>query len=129
MSYELFLTLPQKLSLNQYHTLHYYKLNNVKREFYKEVQFAERRGMLEQPPYHVHYHFYLWGAQMDVSNLMGMIKPIEDGMVKCGLLEDDNHTIIKKITITQERAPSKKKVSYCKVTLEHYGEQTTETHS
>lgn len=120
MEYKLTVTLPQKFSLNQYERMFYLKRNTVKHEFYEAVKFATREGMLTTPPYDIHYHFMLWGAKMDLSNLMGMIKPLEDGMVRCGILEDDNHNIVQRLTITEERAPEssiRNKRSYCIITI------------
>lgn len=115
--------IPYKLSLNKYHTLHYYKLNQIKHHFYDEVRVAKRTGLMPKPPYDTHYHFILHGSQMDTTNLVGMVKPIEDGLWKNGLIEDDTHTIVKGVSITQEHAPSADdKINRCILTIKHYGE-------
>ena len=117
--------LPRKLSLNQYHTLHHQKLYQIKYDFYQEVQVARRAGRLPEPPFDTHYHFLLWGAAMDQTNLIGMVKPLEDGMVKCGIIPDDNHHIVKSVKTTQEKATdkfAKKKISRCIITITHHGE-------
>ena len=120
--YKLHVTLPQKLSLNQYHTYHYQKLNQIKHQFYTEVQFAKKTGVLPNPPYDSHYHFQLYGALMDITNLVGMVKPLEDGLVRNGIIPDDNKDIIKTVRITQEHTTEpKKKISYCIITLTHHG--------
>jgi hypothetical protein len=120
MAYKITVILPEKLSMNKYHTMHYMKLYQMKNHFYEAVKYADREGYLDRPPYEVHYHFRIWGAQMDLSNLMGMVKPLEDGLVKCGVFEDDNPGIIAKMTITEEKAPEssiKNKRSYCQITI------------
>jgi len=132
MTYTLEVVLPQKLSLNQYSTYHHFKLAKVKREFYEAVWAAERSGYMPEPPVKCHYHFRLWGARMDLTNLFGMVKPLEDGIVKEGLLEDDNPDIVKELTLSLERAPEsskRTKRSYCTITITPYGKQETETHS
>lgn len=120
MAYKLQVTLPQKFSLNQYERMFYIKRNEVKHHFYEAVKYADREGILTTPPYDVHYHFLIWGAKMDLSNLMGMVKPLEDGLVLCGILPDDNPDVVKSMLLTEEKAPEsskKSKLSYCEITI------------
>lgn len=114
-----------KFSLNQYERMFYLKRNTVKQEFYEAVKFSDREGYLDKAPYDVHYHFLIWGAKMDLSNLMGMVKPLEDGLVHCGVFEDDNPDIIKRMILTEEKAPEssiKNKRSYCIITIKPHHE-------
>lgn len=131
MRYELWVVLPEKLSLNKYHYYHYHKLHNIKQRFYEEVAYSEKTGYLPKPPYKCDYHFYIWGARMDITNLFGMVKPLEDGLVRNGIIEDDNPNIVAEITVRQEQAPEsskKTKLSYCRITITPYGKQETEAH-
>ena len=118
-------TLPLKFSLNQYERAFYIKRNQIKQQFYLAVRTAKREGTLSNPPYAVQYHFLMWGFKLDVSNLMGMVKPLEDGLVRCGILEDDNINIVKSLTLTEETAPEsskKTKLSYCIITIKPHSE-------
>jgi len=124
--YTIDVIVPNKLSLNKYHTLHHQKLHAIKYEFYQEVLVAPKKGVRPRPPYYTHYHFILWGAQLDQTNLVGMVKPLEDGLVKCGVLIDDSPEYVKSVTVTQEKATdkaAKKKINRCIITITH-GEQT-----
>ena len=127
MEYKITVTLPQKFSLNQYERMFYIKRNEVKHHFYEAVKFSDREGYLPKPPFDVHYHFYIWGAKMDLSNLMGMVKPLEDGLVLCGVFPDDNPDVVKKLTLTESKAPEssiKNKLSYCLITITPHNEAT-----
>lgn len=125
MEYKITVTLPQKFSMNQYERMYHYKRYAVKQEFYEAVKYADREGYLDKPPYDVHYHFLIWGAKMDLSNLMGMVKPLEDGLVHSGVFEDDNPDIIKRMILTEAKAPEssiKNKRSYCVITITRHNE-------
>lgn len=125
MEYKLLIELPLKFSLNKYERTFWVKRNEIKKQFYWAVKTAQRDGYMPKPPFEVHYHFMLWGAKMDLSNLMGMVKPLEDGLVLNKLFEDDNPDIIRKITLTESRAPEaskRTKTSYCLITIKHSSE-------
>lgn len=50
---------------------------------------------------------YSIGPQMDFDNLVSTGKSTIDALVRCGILPDDNPTIIAERSYTQERAPDK----------------------
>ncbi len=53
-------------------------------------------------PASVSYHFRLNGSRLDVSNHAYMTKMVEDGLVACGVLPEDDQQHVSQITISSE---------------------------
>lgn len=79
--------------------------NQMKRKFMNIVINSVRKGLGRQkvtnPPVIIHYKFYepSKGQKRDVMNIFSVVdKFVEDALVKCGVLEDDNPKFVANTT-------------------------------
>jgi len=82
--------LPEKVSTNQiYAGIHWAKRKKLVDLFHKA--FLEHRKLkVEHYPVDINYIFTFKTKPLDTTNCTYMVKCLEDGMVKNGILEDDN---------------------------------------
>lgn len=99
---------PEKLSLNKiYAGVHWQKRQEYTDEWHLAVQVSKPKRSTVYVggfPADCHYHFRLPGMKMDISNHAFMVKLIEDGLVRCGVLPDDTQKTVASITITAEQS-------------------------
>jgi len=104
---KLVIPIPEKISLNKiYAGIHYRVRNAQKDDYHFAVMSVNPPPYQGKFPVQVHYHFCLQGKPLDISNYSYMTKLIEDSLVACGVLPDDNPKYVRSITITAQ--PNKK---------------------
>lgn len=99
------------LSMNWYNTTHNFVIDPFKKLYHKlvaeQLEFASEDEQLKQ--YKTHYKLYIDKTNCDMMNVVSVIdKFFQDGLVKFGLIEDDNVTIYKKFSAECEILESKK---------------------
>lgn len=93
--------LPEKLSLNKlYSGVHWSKRKKMADEWHMVTLPFKRKLKPERLPTGVTYDFRLKGNLLDVSNLAGMVKLLEDSMVLNGILPDDSPKYVREITMS-----------------------------
>lgn len=102
---EINVTLPKKVSSNEYYRFHWGKKTELKARFYYAAKSAVEFLDFEVAhyPLHMRYTFYLKGRLLDATNLFSMVKMIEDGFVKAGFLRDDSSKYISYNTVGCKR--------------------------
>lgn len=58
---------------------------------------------MNEYPVEIHYVFYWKNKPLDCSNQAFLLKMIEDGLVRVGVLTNDSPTFVKKISMTVEK--------------------------
>ena len=99
------------LSMNWYNTTNNFVIDPFKKHYHKlvaeQLEFASEDEKLKQ--YKTHYKLYIDKTNCDMMNVISVIdKFFQDGLVKFGLVEDDNVTIYKKFSAECEILESKK---------------------
>ena len=99
------------LSMNWYNTTSNFVIDPYKKLYHKlvaeQLDFASDDKQLEQ--YKTHYKLYIDKTNCDMMNVVTVIdKFVMDGIVKFGLIKDDNVTIYKKLSAECEVLESKK---------------------
>ena len=103
---KLTIPIPEKVSLNKiYSGVHFSKRSGHKTAYQVAVRAAKPRPEAFAGPYpvHVHYHFRLAGPRLDISNHAYMLKMVEDGLVKCGVLPGDEPKYVGSYSVTGEK--------------------------
>lgn len=117
--YDLILPIYQKnkngkdflISMNWYNTTNNFVIDPYKKLYHKlvseQLDFASEDEKLKQ--YKTHYKLYIDKTNCDMMNVVSVIdKFFQDGLVKFGLVEDDNVNIYKKFSAECEILESKK---------------------
>lgn len=88
------------LNLNQYQNLHYLVRNKIKKYVYKLIIEKCRDQACPESPLHFIYTVYRpTKRKVDLLNIACIVdKLVSDGIVKAGLIPDDNVDYIKQIT-------------------------------
>lgn len=99
------------LSMNWYNTTNNFVIDPYKKLYHKlvadQLDFASEDEKIKQ--YKTHYKLYIDKENCDMMNVVSVIdKFFQDGLVKFGLVEDDNVTIYKKFSAECEVLESKK---------------------
>ena len=99
------------LSMNWYNTTNNFVIDPFKKHYHKlvaeQLDYASEDEKLKQ--YKTHYKLYIDKTNCDMMNVVSTIdKFFQDGLVKFGLVEDDNVTIYKKFSAECEILESKK---------------------
>lgn len=82
--------IPQKISSNAtYAGLHWAKRKKIA-DLYHQSLLPFRNMKVKEYPVDITYVFTFKGNPLDSSNTSLMGKLLEDGMVRCGILEDDD---------------------------------------
>ncbi len=103
---KLTIPIPEKISLNKiYAGIHFRQRSQHKDDYHFAVMSASPKPYTGDFPVHVHYHFKLHGNQLDISNHAYMQKMVEDGLVACGVIPDDNQKYVASFTPTSEKIP------------------------
>ena len=89
------------LSMNWYNTTNNFVIDPYKKLYHnlvsEQLEFASEDEKLKQ--YKTHYKLYIDKTNCDMMNVVSVIdKFFQDGLVKFGLVNDDNVTIYKKIS-------------------------------
>ena len=96
--------IPEKVSLNKiYAGIHFSQRKVHKDNYHLAVLASKPEPWTGDFPVHVHYHFKLRGNRLDISNHAYMQKMVEDGLVACGVLPDDDQKYVSGITVTAEQ--------------------------
>lgn len=96
--------IPEKISLNKiYAGIHFRQRSEHKDEYQYAVLSSNPKPYTGSFPVHVHYHFKLRGQRLDISNHAYMTKMVEDGLVACGVLPEDDQNYVSGITTTAEK--------------------------
>ncbi len=110
--------IPEKISLNKiYAGIHFRTRSRHKDAYRLAVQVMRPKPYTGPFPASCHYHFKLNGSRLDVSNHAYMVKMVEDGLVACGVLPDDDQKYIASIVVTTEYVPKGKGQNEVVVTL------------
>jgi len=110
--------IPKKISTNVYYRAHYMAKNSINNDFYNEVFAAvikQKIKPISNYPAKVSFVFFLHGRLLDWVNLSAMAKMIEDGLVKNGILENDDKRYISQGALSCEK--SNAKYDYCIITF------------
>ena len=94
--------LPDKLSLNKWYAgTHWSKRRKMADEFHWVVAAMRKECDLKPRlfPVRMTYKFYFQGRALDTSNCAAMVKLLEDGFVKAGVLPGDGPAYVREITI------------------------------
>ena len=99
------------LSMNWYNTTNNFVIDPFKKLYHRlvaeQLDFASEDEQLKQ--YKTHYKLYIDKTNCDMMNVVSVIdKFVMDGIVKFGLIEDDNVTIYKSFSAECEILESKK---------------------
>jgi hypothetical protein len=102
---KLTIPIPEKVSLNRiYAGVHFRERSRHKDDYRLTVLCVpEVRPYEGEYPVHIHYHFRLAGSKLDISNHAYMIKMLEDALVACGVIPDDDQQYVGMISVTSER--------------------------
>lgn len=115
---KLTIPIPEKISLNKiYSGIHYRTRSRHKDAYRLAVMVSQPKPYSGPFPVECHYHFRLNGSRLDVSNHAYMTKMIEDGLVACGVLPDDDQKYVASITTTAEYVPKGKGQNEVEVTI------------
>lgn len=96
--------IPEKVSLNKiYAGIHFSQRSRHKNDYYLAVLSSKPKKYTGPFPVHVRYHFKLSGPSLDISNHAYMQKMVEDGLVACEVLPEDDQKFVSGITITAEK--------------------------
>lgn len=89
------------MNLNTYRNAHHYKKNKEKVYFEAKVrQWVMEQDIKPMVSADVTFTFFFSrNVRRDLDNYAACAKPILDGLVKCGILEDDNVNYIKKFHV------------------------------
>lgn len=104
--------LPEKLSANKmYAGMHWSVRKRIADDFHLAVLAAVRSQQIKAVdssnyPVRVKYEFCLAGV-LDVSNTFSMVKLVEDGLVKAGVIVGDSQKYVKEITTSIIKTKSK----------------------
>ena len=83
------------VGMNWYRNAHFQTLNKVKKGFLMEIKAQITRSTKMLRKCHITYVVYLKRKGTDGGNVRAVIeKFVLDGIVKCGLIEDDHFEII-----------------------------------
>lgn len=84
------MTIPHKISSNAtYSGMHWTKRKKIA-DLYHQSMLPFRKAIISEYPVDITYVFTFKGKPLDSSNTATMAKMLEDGMVKCGILKDDD---------------------------------------
>jgi len=115
---EIKIIIPIKFSTNQIHNKHWTWRKERQDEIHAEVQTSVKEQKIkpiENYPIKITYHFFVKDKLLDITNLAGMCKVLEDGLRYCNIIEEDNIKFVNEATILEDR--SDEKYSYCIMTL------------
>lgn len=110
---EINIILSEKLSTNKIYTMHHMPKSEWNNELYRAVKVAviqQKIKPIQEYPIICTYVFYIAGKTLDILNLGGMAKTIEDGLRYSNIIKDDSLKYIKQVTLLEER--SDKNYSY-----------------
>ena len=114
--------LPYKISTNAFYArMHWTKRAEIVKAFRDEVFIAWKSSKMVPPhdfPVKMVYCFVLVGKMLDISNLSGMTKMIEDGLVACEALPDDTPAYVGEIIIRERRANKKSKINFVEIEID-----------
>lgn len=110
--------LPHKISTNTYYRLHYLKKSDIHHDFYWVAKEAVSGLKMPQVTYPIkmRYVFYFTGKLLDVINTSAMVKMLEDGFIRSGLIPDDTPKYINEIELHVKHCP-KGEVDHCTVEI------------
>jgi hypothetical protein len=111
MTIRISMELPEKASTNVLYRLHGIKRWKTEQQFYlavKEVVTRERIKPVTAYPIVAVYAFEVPGKQLDVLNLSGMAKMVEDGLRHAGILIDDTPAYVAGVSLRCERSKDKR---------------------
>lgn len=106
---------PFKVSTNKYFRMNHHPRSELNNAIYLTTLDAVRKEKLESITtflIKMRYTFFQNGTLLDASNCSGMAKALEDGLVKAGVMPDDNPRYVKGIEINSERNKTKG-MPYC----------------
>ena len=98
------------LSMNWYNTTNNFVIDPFKKLYHRLVAEQLKNIEIEKlKQYKTHYKLYIDKTNCDMMNVVSVIdKFVQDGLVKFGLIEDDNVTIYKSFSAECEVLESKK---------------------
>ena len=117
------LILSQKVTTNQFYATHYMKRSAIKNSLYREmaVQVREQLRPVDECdlPLHTQYDFAVKGRTPDIDNVSAIVKIINDTLVHCKIIADDNIKYIHKQTILLSEEKPQDAACVVAVTLSH----------
>ena len=98
------------LSMNWYNTTNNFVIDPYKKFYHRLVAEQLKNIEIEKlKQYKTHYKLYIDKTNCDMMNVVSVLdKFVQDGLVKFGLIEDDNVTIYKSFSAECEVLESKK---------------------
>lgn len=115
---EVTVILPEKLSTNKIYRMHFTEKNSFQQAVniaVKEAVQKQKIKPIKEYPVICVYVFYITGKYLDILNLGGMAKAVEDGLRYAKIFKDDSKKYIEQVTLLEER--SDKKYSYVTVEI------------
>jgi len=82
--------LPQKISTNKIYAGTHWATRKKQADLYHESLIEYRNEKITEYPVDINYIFSFKGKTLDTTNCSYMVKMLEDGLVKSGVLEDDD---------------------------------------
>lgn len=91
------------MSLNVYRNAHYYQLNKEKETWEKVVAVSVKEQQIKKVERcRITFEFYFKDKRKhDPDNYSASAKFLLDGMVKAGVLDDDNFSVIEELSLKQ----------------------------
>lgn len=113
------LSIPKHLvvSTNKiYSSQHYSVRSQMKTDYHWLIKTTKVKKIVGLPPYDFTYVFYFRHRRFDPTNCSYMVKMLEDGLVKEGVIENDNHRFVHSFKVATEKTTDKDTYVTCSVT-------------
>lgn len=99
--------MPSKLSTNKIYTMHHFAKAKYNKEVHQAVKVAviqQKIKPIKEYPIICTYIFHAAGKTLDILNVAGMAKCVEDGLRYCGVLKDDTLKYVCQVTLLEEKS-------------------------
>lgn len=101
-----------KISLNKiYGGVHWTTRKKHRDEYHTNVWAIQPKKYTGDFPVHISYSFKFKGRKLDASNCVYMLKLIEDGLVECGVIPDDNPKYVRSFSVEVEGGDNEVEIS------------------
>jgi hypothetical protein len=96
------LDIPEKVSANAFYAgMHWSKRKKLADLYHAAL--IEHRAKRFKTPAHLTFTFTFKGRPLDASNTFAMAKMLEDGLVRWGILPDDNPDCVASIKVQSQK--------------------------
>ena len=112
--------LPHIVSFNATNGKHWSGNVRRKKDFYNSVLFTVLRNSTPEldGQYDFTYSFLVKSRLYDATNYFLMVKMLEDGLVKCGVLKDDSKKYVNSIRVIAKKDKCQERLGECIISIE-----------